>query len=180
MISIRIEEPDDLPAVRAVNERAFRQPTEANVVDKLRQTCDGLLSLVAVDEVMVVGHVLFSPVTVECDDRTVCGMGLAPMAVLPECQRRGIGAALISRGLNILKDRDCPFVIVLGHPEYYPRFGFETASRYGIRSQWNGVPREAFMILVFNQVALNGCHGVVRYRDEFDEPCKSNNRVRHR
>jgi len=169
MISIRAEELEDIPAVREVNERAFGQPAEANVVDKLRQTCDGLLSLVAVVENIVVGHILFSPVIAECDGRTVCGMGLAPMAILPESQRQGIGAALINNGIAMLKNQDCPFVIVLGHPEYYQRFGFEPASRYGLRSKWNGVPDEAFMILIFDRGALNGCRGVVRYRDEFDE-----------
>jgi putative acetyltransferase len=95
-------------------------------------------------------------------------MGLAPLAVLPELQRQGIGIELTNAGLAAVRQTPCPFVIVLGHPEYYPRFGFERASRYGIRSQYEGVPDEAFMILVLDQGALRGKSGVARYRDEFD------------
>ena len=91
------------------------------------------------------------------------------MAVLPQRQRQGIGSALVGRGLEILRDRCCPFVIVLGHPEYYRRFGFEPASKYGLKCQWEGVPDEAFMVLIFDKEAVAGVSGVARYRDEFDE-----------
>ena len=91
------------------------------------------------------------------------------MAVLPEHQRRGIGLKLIGAALAVLRDRQCPFVIVLGHPEYYPRFGFEPASKYCVRSQWEGVPDEAFMLLVLDESVVQGVSGVARYRDEFDE-----------
>ena len=101
--------------------------------------------------------------------RTIEGMGLAPMAVLPAWQRQGIGTLLIKRGIEMLKSRSCPFIIVLGHPEYYPRFDFERASNYGIRSQWEGVPDEAFMILILDREAMQGVSGVARYRNEFDE-----------
>jgi putative acetyltransferase len=90
------------------------------------------------------------------------------MAVAPECQRRGIDSALVEHGLVILRERRCPFVIVLGHPEYYPRFGFEPASKHGLKSQWEGVPDEAFMIMVFDSDAIEGTRGVVRYREEFN------------
>lgn len=90
------------------------------------------------------------------------------MAVLPEGQRQGIGSRLVRSGLDRLRDQACPFVIVLGHPKYYPRFGFERASKYGINSQWAGVPDEAFMIIVFDEGALQGVSGVARYRAEFD------------
>jgi putative acetyltransferase len=169
MTAVRKERPEDVPAIRQVNKRAFGQPVEADVVDKLRRTCEGFLSLVATNRGRVVGHILFSPATVERQDRTVLqGMGLAPMAVLPEYQRQGIGSLLVRGGLSMLRASACPFVIVLGHPEYYPRFGFERASRYGLRSQWEGVPDEAFMILVFDAPTLAGASGVVRYRSEFD------------
>ena len=101
------------------------------------------LSLVAVVQNRVVGHVLFSPATVESEGSVVRGMGLAPMAVLPEWQRRGIGSELIGSGIAGLASRQCPFVLVLGHAEYYPRFGFEPASRYGIRSEWEVPKRKA-------------------------------------
>ena len=115
------------------------------------------------------GHILFSPVKIEGRAKTIEGMGLAPVAVLPAWQRQGIGTLLVKRGMEMLKSRSCPFVIVLGHPEYYPRFDFERASNYGIRSQWEGVPDEAFMILILDQAAMQGVSGVARYRNEFDE-----------
>ena len=169
MIKIRKERPAGIPARRVINEKAFGQPQEANVVDKLRQAYGGLLSLVAVVDGRTVGHILFSPAMIESKGRTVHGMGLAPMAVLPECQRQGIGLKLIRAGLDMLRSSSCPFVIVLGHPEYYPRFGFELASKYGVASQYDGIPDEAFMILIFDARAMSGVSGVARYRDEFDE-----------
>ncbi len=95
-------------------------------------------------------------------------MGLAPMAVLPENQRQGIGSKLIKTGISKMKNRKCPFIIVVGHPDYYPRFGFEPASRYGIQSEWD-VPDEAFMILVFDEDKMRGISGVAKYLPEFAE-----------
>ena len=169
MISIREEKPGDIAAVRAVTELAFGQTEEACIVDALRQNCERIVSLVAVDGDEVVGHILFSPVTAESDQGAVRGMGLAPIAVAPQHQRQGIGAALINHGLALLRERCCPFVIVLGHADYYPRFGFEPASRRGLRSQWEGVPDNVFMVLVLDADAMEGVSGVARYRDEFDQ-----------
>ncbi len=169
MISIRQEEPKDVAAIRAVNERAFGQTEEANIVDRLRVSCADALSLVATMDDRIVGHILFSPVTIEGDGRITEGMGLAPMAVLPEYQRQGIGTALVKIGLTMLRSRSCPFVIVLGHPEYYPRFDFEPASKRGIRCQWEAVPDAAFMILVLDEHGMKDVCGVARYRDEFDQ-----------
>jgi putative acetyltransferase len=123
---------------------------------------------VAEEEGQIVGHILFSPVELKSRPKVMMGAGLAPMAVLPERQRQGIGSRLVRSGLDRLRDQSCPYVIVLGHPEYYPRFGFERASKYGITSQWAGVPDEAFMIIVFAEGAFQGVSGAVRYRAEFD------------
>ncbi|MBN1235330.1 MAG: N-acetyltransferase [Methanotrichaceae archaeon] len=169
MIIIREERKKDREAIRAVNEKAFGQPAEASIVDKLRKSCPALLSLVALDGDEVVGHILFSPAKIEGDSKAIEGMGLAPMAVQPAWQRQGIGTRLIKRGIEMLRSRGCPFIIVLGHAEYYPRFGFVSASGHGIASQWDGVPNEAFMILILDQSAMKGVSGVARYRDEFDE-----------
>lgn len=168
MISVREEQPGDIQAVREVNNRAFGQPQEADLVDKLRRNCKELLSLVAMSEDQVVGHILFSPATIESEDRTVQGMGLAPMAVLPEYQRQGIGSELVRSGIARLAGIQCPFVIVLGHADYYPRFGFEPASRRGIWSEWE-VPADAFMILTLNESEMRGISGVARYRPEVAE-----------
>ncbi|MCX6674032.1 MAG: N-acetyltransferase [Methanothrix sp.] len=119
--------------------------------------------------IMIVGHILFSPAKIECSAKTIAGMGLAPLVVLPACQRRVIGTLLVKRGLEMRMGRSCPFIVVLGHPEYYPRFGFARASMHGIHSQWDGVPDEAFMILVLEPAAMEGVSCVARYRDEFDE-----------
>lgn len=171
MIQIREERPEDIEAIRRINLEAFGQPAEAEVVDQLREACENLLSLVAVEGGEVVGHILFSPATIgeEGAALEVSGMGLAPMAVLPKNQGQGIGSLLIHNGIKMLRERGCPFVIVLGYPEYYPRFGFERASRYGIHSQWSEVPDEAFMILILNKTAMVGASGIARYRREFDE-----------
>ncbi|MBU0741778.1 N-acetyltransferase [bacterium] len=165
---IRPEQPADIPAVRLINELAFAQPDEADLVDRLRLTCPDALSLVAEDDAQVVGHILFTPARIEAEGQTIVGMGLAPMAVAPLRQRQGIGSLLVERGLSELKTRGCPFVIVLGHPDFYPRFGFEIASRLGLTCQWEDVPGEAFMAVVYDQDAMAGIEGVVKYRSEFD------------
>jgi putative acetyltransferase len=168
MMTIRHERPEDGAQVRAVNELAFDQRLEADLVEKLRQACPDALSLVAEDDA-VVGHILFTPVVIDSAERRVVGMGLGPMAVHPDRQRQGIGSQLVTRGLDLLRERPCPFVVVVGHPDYYPRFGFEPASRYGLVSQWEGIPDAAFMVLVLDAPAMAGVSGVAKYRDEFNE-----------
>jgi len=168
-IKIRGEIFGDLDAIRTINEQAFGQLQEANIVDRLRTNCDGLLSLVALQDEKIIGHILFSPVTIEGSFGMLKGMGLAPMAVLPEVHRQGVGTKLAKAGIEILKTSGCPFMIVLGHPEYYPRFGFEPASRYKIKSQWEGVPDRALMILWLDKTMMNHVSGVAKYRDEFNE-----------
>ncbi len=169
MINIRVESTEDIPQVRTLHERAFAQPGEANVVDKLRENCPDYLALAGEEDGHIVGHFLFTEAVITATDRMIIGMGSAPMAVMPERQKQGIGSSLVEQGLAILRERGCPFVIVLGHPEYYPRFGFERASKHALSSQWEGVPDEAFMVLVMDQGALEGVSGVAKYRDEFDE-----------
>jgi putative acetyltransferase len=167
--SIRIEEAKDHEVVRAINLAAFEGGPEADLVDTLRSSCPDHLSLVAEERGKVVGHILFTPVMIENPDRVVGGMGLAPMAVTPERQRCGVGSQLVRHGLEVLQRRSYPFVVVLGHPEYYPRFGFKRASTLGLRSQWDGVPDEAFMMLIFDPDVIPSGGGVAKYRDEFDD-----------
>ncbi len=169
MITIRPEQPGDIAAVRAINEAAFGEPTEATIVDSLRNTCPHTVSLVAVEDDRILGHIFFSPVFVSGRHGVTEGMGLAPMAVLPERQRQGIGSMLVKAGIDAMHERNCPFIIVLGHPKYYPRFGFVPASRHGVSCQWDGLPDEAFMVLILDQAAMAGVSGTARYRDEFDQ-----------
>ena len=169
MIIVRLETQDDICQVRILYEHAFEQAAEARVVDKLRLTCPEHLALVADDSGTIAGHILFTPSVIEGTGRRVHGMGLAPMAVMQSYRKQGIGSRLVERGLEILRARGCPYVIVLGHPEYYPHFGFELASKYGLVCQWEGIPDEAFMVAVLDNDALTGISGVASYRSEFDE-----------
>ncbi|TVQ15889.1 MAG: N-acetyltransferase [Balneolaceae bacterium] len=167
MIEIRKEELRDCGAIHQLNMAAFDNGPEADLVDKLRASCKDYLSFVAVQDDAIVGHILFTPANVEGCSTT--GMGLAPMAVLPSYQRKGIGSRLVRYGLEYLRKTDCPFVIVLGHPEYYPRFGFEPASAYRLVCQWEGVPDDAFMVAIFDRAALPESGGIARYQDAFNE-----------
>jgi putative acetyltransferase len=168
IVENRIEQPGDIEAVRRINSKVFSQPVEAAIVDNLRGSCEDILSLVAVSNNEVVGHILFSPATLSSPSGMIRGMGLAPMAVLPRYQRRGIGSGLVEQGLELLREQGCPFVIVLGHPRYYPRFGFIPASQRKITCQWKGVPREAFMVLILDEDSMPKAGGEARYMDEFD------------
>ena len=168
-VTVRAEERGDIAAVRAVNEKAFGQPSEANLADSLRTACPDAVSLVAVSDGEVVGHILFTPVRIQGGKGKTQGMGLAPMAVVPERQRQGIGSQLVEAGLEILRERDCPFVIVVGHPEYYPRFGFVPGSQHGLTCQSEGIPDDVFMVLILDEAVMTGVSGVVQYRHEFDE-----------
>jgi len=167
MISIRRETSDDIEAIRHVNRAAFGRPHEAALVDALRAAGGLTLSLVAVDRRAVVGHVAFSPVTIESECSVFAAVGLAPMAVLPALQRQGVGTELIRRGLEECRQLGQPIVVVLGHPDYYPRFGFEPAGRHGLRCSFDA-PAEAFMVAELLAGALAGRRGIVRYRPEFD------------
>jgi putative acetyltransferase len=141
---IRAERREDVDGVRAVVEAAFDTAAEADLVDQLRQQVRPFLSLVAEDEDgQIVGHVAFSPVTLVGHPQVKL-MGLAPMAVLPRRQRQGVGVALVPAGLLECKRLGKGGVVVLGHPEYYPRFGFAPASRFGLRCQFD-VPDDVFM-----------------------------------
>lgn len=167
MTIIRRETEADSPAVRGVNERAFGREDEANLVDALRATARPMISLVAEDENgRIVGHIFFSPVRIESEASAFMALGLAPMAVLPELQRRRIGSELVRRGLEECQSLGHDVVVVLGHPEYYPRFGFVPASRKGLTCEYD-VPEEVFMVAELRDGALAGRKGLVKYLPEF-------------
>lgn len=163
---IRPDTQDDVAAIRRVNECAFGQRDEADLVDTLRGKVDSFISLVAERGGQVVGHILFTPVTIESGDGASLAMGLGPMAVLPEYQRQGIGMQLVRAGLQECRKIGQFVVFVLGHPTYYPRFGFEPARPKGLTCQWD-VPDEAFMVIELRLGALAGRRGLVRYAEAF-------------
>lgn len=161
-VTIRPETPLDAPGVRLVNEAAFGRHDEADIVDRLRDQVVTYLGLVAVEADRVIGHIAFSGMTMEPPQPNRITFGLAPMAVLPERQREGIGSALVREGLSACRRAGADLVFVLGHPTYYPRFGFEPATKHGIRCVFE-VPPEAFLVLALSPKALDGVEGVAHY-----------------
>ena len=168
MIAIRPERPDDMAAVFAVHAAAFPTDAEARLVDRVRAAGEARLSLVAEANGAVVGHVLFSPVSIETASGHRTGFGLAPVAVLPAHQRQGVGSALIREGLAICRQQRCLFVVVLGHPAYYPRFGFRRASDVGLSNEYGA--DDAFMVIELETGALPADGGLVKYGPELIRP----------
>lgn len=162
-IEVRDERPEDVPVIHALNQQAFGQEQEANIVDALRRNGGVLLSLVATINDEVVGHIMYSPLTIAGRYE---GAALGPMSVLPQRQRRGIGSKLVRVGNERLKQAGCPYIIVLGHAEYYPRFGFRPASQFGVTCEWE-VPDNVFMLLVLDEARMNDVSGQAQYRLEF-------------
>ena len=162
---IRAEKENDQDAVFAVNASAFETQAEATLVDVLREQAQPIVSLVAEDQGNVVGHIMFSPIILsENPDLKV--MGLAPMAVAPEHQRKGIGSALVRAGFEQCRHLDFVAVVVVGHTEYYPRFGFSPSSRFGIDTEYE-VPEEVFMAVELEPEALSEKTGRVKYHNAF-------------
>jgi putative acetyltransferase len=166
MLTIRDEEAGDRDTVRRVNETAFEDPDVADLVDKLRSAGAMTLSLVAVLDGNVVAHAAWSSVDVEPDAGDLRVLGLGPVAVLPEFQRQGVGTTLVREGLRQCLNMGYAAVFVLGHPSYYPRFGFTAASGRGLRYE-HDAPEEAFMVLELVDGALDGVKGTVHYDPEF-------------
>lgn len=164
---IRPETIDDKEAVRSVNEQAFGRAAEADLVESLHAAHKVVLSLVAVQEGQIVGHILFCPVAIQAKTESYDAIGLGPMAVLPQFQRQGIGSALVRSGLEALRQQNHPLVIVLGHPEFYPRFGFLPASASGIGCPFDA-PDEAFLLAELSPGAAAGKSGTVVYPPEFN------------
>jgi putative acetyltransferase len=162
--AVREERPGDAPRIRRVNEAAFGRRDEADLIDELRREGVVLLSLVAELDSQIVGHILFSRMTLETGQDPVPAVSLAPTAVLPDHQGRQVGSQLVRRGLAVLRERGERIVIVLGHKEYYPRFGFTSEKARYLASPF---PPEAFMALELADGALDGVRGTVMYPRAF-------------
>ena len=167
-MEIRREKPEDIAAIHRVNEQAFGQPVEANLVDTLRRADRAVVSLVAVENGRVVGHILFSQVTITGKSGPEKVLRLAPMSVLPEYQKKRIGTHLVMAGLAECRCLGYRAAVVLGHPDYYPRFGFVPAGRFGLKCEYDA-PDEAFMALELEAGALGNRGGTVKFQPEFSQ-----------
>lgn len=168
---LRPELPSDADAIERVHREAFPTPAEARLVVRLRAQGLAVISLVAECAGEIVGHVLFSPVTIgdppAQSAATALYLGLAPVAVRPAWQRRGIGGRLIRAGLAACRDRGAALVVVLGEPRYYARFGFEPAEPRGLTSEYDA--GEAFRVVDFLPAPRPAVAGLVRYAGPFRE-----------
>jgi predicted N-acetyltransferase YhbS len=169
-IQIRKETPDDFQQVARLIEMAFRRKNEADLVEKLRHNkkYNSNLSFVAEYNGVVVGHVLFSPIVIRSGDTERESLALAPLSISPEFQKMGVGGRLIEEGLRTARELGYSSVIVLGHPEYYSKFGFVPARKWGISVPFK-VPDDTFMGIELQADALLKSGGVVEYPEEFSE-----------
>jgi putative acetyltransferase len=165
-MNIRLENPGDREGIRKIHVRAFETEAEADLVDALRRSGIPLISLVAENSGLLIGHVLFSPVTLLDYSAGLSAAGLAPLAVLPEWQNRGVGSSLIEEGLEQCKNHGYLAVAVLGYPDYYRRFGFVPSSRYGLKSEYP-VPDDVFMVKELRPNMLKCSGGTVKYHELF-------------
>lgn len=167
-ITLRFETANDYKDITKINDLAFGQKNEGILIEHLRKNRAFLpeLSIVAEKDGMIVGHILFFPIQIKSGDNSYKSVSLAPMSVHPDFQNQGIGGKLVRYGLEKCREKGFKSVIVLGHPEYYPRFGFMKASIWGIRPPFDA-PEEAFMAIELIEGGLKGISGVVEFPDEY-------------
>ena len=170
---IRPEAEGDAVAVRRVHITAFPTIAEADLVERLRVGGKAVIALVALDGDNIIGHILFSPIALEPLAGTV-GLGLAPVAVLPDHEKHGVGRRLIQNGLAECHRWGAGFVVVIGDPPYYGRFGFEPAAKYGLRSEFDA--GDSFMVFKLESSALPPPGTLVKYAPEFAGPAKPQGR----
>ena len=168
LVLVRREAPADFSAVETLLERAFGRPDEASLVRRIRDADPRVISLVATTGDQIVGHILFSPVSIEAHHHHTLLMGLGPMAVEPPQQRQGIGSALAREGLEASRAAGASLVFVLGHAQYYPRFGFQPAAPYGFHYKTSEFDPH-FMLIELVPGAASSRGGMVSYMPEFDQ-----------
>jgi putative acetyltransferase len=162
IVLVRKESPADIEAIYALHSASFPTTAEAVLVDALRAAGRLSISLVAIDCDRVIGHIGFSPITV---DEAPLGLGLAPVAVRLDCRQRGVAARVIRRGLDLCLEAAVGLVVVLGDPRYYARFGFEPGRRFALRDEYGG--GDAFQAIELVHGTLPSEGGLVRYSPEF-------------
>jgi putative acetyltransferase len=166
LLTIRPEIPEDRASIHYINQESFGRNQEADLVDKLRKRGILTVSLVAVQDTAIVGYIAFSPVEIASEKSSFGALTLAPIAVLPTHQNKGIGSQLVTAGLEECRRLGHEIIVLAGHPNYYPRFGFVRAYPKGIECEFE-VPDEAWMIAELKQGALAGRQGKVRFQPEF-------------
>ncbi|NNE05884.1 MAG: N-acetyltransferase [Xanthomonadales bacterium] len=164
-INIRAERESDRSGVYALNASAFETGSEAKLVDSLRVQLPQAISMVAELSHQIVGHIMFTRVALSNHPGAFV-MGLAPMAVAQPLQRKGIGSALVNQGLAACRAAGAGAAVVLGHPEYYPRFGFRPASSFRLGCEYD-VPDEVFMAIELEPAYLSEKEGLVSYHELF-------------
>lgn len=165
---IRPERQADISTIERIQQLAFEQPSESELVKALRNKGAATLSLVAETDGQLTGHILFSPVTIEGCEQSVRTLGLGPLAVLPTHRGKGIGSQLIRQGLEQCRLDGWQIVVLVGEPDYYSRFGFIPALPQGLKCEFN-VPPEAWMVCELQNGALASTKGLVRYDPEFSK-----------
>lgn len=165
---IRAEQPEEFPRIKEILDLAFQQEEEGQIVERIRASDAYVpeLSLVAIWEKEIIGHIVFSEIKIENEKNSYRALALAPMAVHPDFQRKGIGNQLIKSGLEVARQLGRDRVIVLGHAEYYPKFGFLPASKWNIKAPFP-VPDEVFMALALKNGGLDNVEGTVIYSKAF-------------
>jgi putative acetyltransferase len=164
-VEIRQESERDILAIRDVNRRAFDEEDEARLVDDLRGGGHARLSLVAEEDGRIVGHIMFSEAVIRTEEGEVGVLALGPVAVAPERQGKGIGSALVRTSLDRCARTGHRIVVLLGHPNYYPRFGFSADLARNLSSAYSG---EAFMALEIVPGALSGVAGEFEFAPPFE------------
>jgi predicted N-acetyltransferase YhbS len=169
-LTIRQEVPSDTPAITWVNDLAFDRPNEGQLVRKLRKLADfePRLSLVCEHDSKIKGHILLFPIKIKGNNGNFQSLSLGPIAVVPDHQKQGIGGSLIREGHTAAVELGYNSVVLLGHPTYYPRFGYKPASLWNLTNPW-GIHNEAFMAVELEKDALKEISGLAVYPDAFND-----------